>query len=57
MLSLERFKVAEGEPVASSEGSMSAIARRDGVAPPGSRAASCMEGHRATEEARPGLSD
>ena len=39
-------KVAEAELVASSEGSMCAIATRDGVAPPGSWAASCMEGHR-----------
>jgi hypothetical protein len=46
VLSLERFKFAEAELVASSEGSMCAIARRDGVAPPGSWATSCMEGHR-----------
>ena len=46
VLSLERFKIAEAELVASSEGSMCTIARRDGVAPPGSWAASCMEGHR-----------
>ena len=46
MLSLERFKVAEAELVASSEGSMCAIVKRDGVASSGSWAASCMEGHR-----------
>ena len=46
VISLERFKIAEAELVASSEGSMCAIARRDGVAPPGSWATSCMEGHR-----------
>ena len=41
-LSLERWKIAEAERVASLEGSTCVIARRDGVAPPGSKAGSRM---------------
>ena len=42
-LSLERWKIAEAECVPVHEGSTFAIAMRDGVAPPGSKAGSRME--------------
>jgi ABC-type glycerol-3-phosphate transport system substrate-binding protein len=45
-VSLEMWKFAEAEFFQSNEGSMCAVAKRDGVAPPGSWAASCLEGHR-----------
>jgi len=43
--SLESLKIAEAELVPNNAGSMCAVATRDGVAPPGSRTASRMEGH------------
>jgi hypothetical protein len=42
-LSLEMWKIAKAERVPSLEGSTCAIAMRDGVASPGSKAASRME--------------
>src|SRR5436189_4369228 len=42
-LSLEMWKIAEAEWVPVHEGSTCAIATRDGVAPPGSKATSRME--------------
>ena len=45
-VSLEMWKFAEAEFFPSNEGSMCAVAKRDGVAPPGSWAVSCLEGHR-----------
>lgn len=43
--SLESLKIAEAELFPYNEGSMWAVAMRDGLAPPGSWAASRMEGH------------
>ena len=43
-LSHESWKIAEAECVRVHEGSMCVIVMRDGVAPPGSKAASRMEG-------------
>lgn len=43
--SLERQNIAEAELFPINEGSMWAVAMRDGHAPPGSRTASRMEGH------------
>ena len=43
-MSHERWKIAEAECVRVHEGSTCVIARRDDVAPPGSKAASRMEG-------------
>ena len=45
-LSLERWMIAEAEWVPNHEGSMSIVVRRDGAAPPGSKAVSRMEGKR-----------
>ena len=45
-LSLEMWKIAKAERVPSLEGSMCAIAMRDGVASPGSKAVSRMESKR-----------
>ena len=45
-VSLESCKIAEAELVPISEGSMCAVVMRDGVASPGSRAGSRIEGHR-----------
>jgi len=42
--SLESLKIAEAELLPYNEGSMWAVATRDGHAPPGSRTASRMEG-------------
>jgi len=42
--SLESVKIAEAELVLDSEGSMWVVVTRDGLAPPGSRTASRMEG-------------
>ena len=42
----ERVKVVEAEAVPVAEGSMCAVAMRDGDAPPGSKAASRTKGHR-----------
>jgi len=41
----ERVKVVEAEAVPVAEGSMCAVAKRDGDAPPGSQAASRTKGH------------
>ena len=46
MLSPEMWKIAEAESFPSDEGSMCAVAMRDGDAPPGSWIASCLEGCR-----------
>ncbi len=45
-LSLERRKIAEAKWVPSHEGSMCTVAMRDGVAAPGTKAVSRMEGRR-----------
>ncbi len=41
----ERLKIAEAELLPHNEGSMCTVARRDGVAPPGSWTASGTKGH------------
>ena len=46
VVSPEMWKLAEAEFFPSNEGSMCAVAMRDGVAPPGSWITSCLEGHR-----------
>jgi hypothetical protein len=46
VVSPEMWKFAEAEFFPLNEGSMCAVAMRDGDAPPGSWAVSCMEGHR-----------
>jgi hypothetical protein len=46
VVSPEMWKIAEAESFPSNEGSMCAVAMRDGDAPPGSWTASCLEGHR-----------
>ena len=43
--SLESVKIAEAELFPDNEGSMWVVATRDGLAPPGSRTASRIEGH------------
>ena len=45
-VSPDRVKVVEAEAVPVAEGCMCAVARRDGDAPPGSRAASRTKGQR-----------
>jgi hypothetical protein len=45
-VSPERVKIVEAEAVPEAEGCMCAVARRDGDAPPGSRAASRTKGQR-----------
>jgi len=44
-VSLERLKIAEAESVPDDEDSMCTVARRDGDAPPGSRAILCTKSH------------
>lgn len=45
-MSLESMHAAEVELVQYNEDSMNAVDRRDGAAPPGSKATSCTKGHR-----------
>jgi len=45
-LSLERWKIAEAELLPYQRRQHVAVVRRDGIAPPGSKAGSCMEGNR-----------
>ena len=56
-LSLESWKIAEAESFPCHEGNMCIVAMRDDDAPPGSKAASRMEGNLRNMEARSGPPD